>query len=113
MEQTITPPVGPSSERWERLEVFVRDHLQRFIPTLREEAVTALGGRPQAARRGAGEAPAGRRNGDGNPRRLRVTAGPSPVRRPRGRGLHERFVRRVWPLWKRRTREVGALRPTR
>jgi putative transposase len=33
------------------------------------------------------------------------------VRRPRVRGLAERFVSRVLPLLKRRTREVGELLP--
>jgi hypothetical protein len=42
MAQKITPPVGSSSERWERLEVVVREHIQRFIHTLLEEEVTAL-----------------------------------------------------------------------
>jgi hypothetical protein len=41
MGQKITPHVGPSSERWERLDVVVRAHSQRFIQTLLEEEVTA------------------------------------------------------------------------
>jgi hypothetical protein len=48
---------------WESLEVFVREHIQRFIQTLLEEEVTALVGRPKAARRGTVDAPAGMRNG--------------------------------------------------
>lgn len=112
MAQKITPPVGSSSEMWERLEVFVREHIQRFIQTLLEEEVTALLGRPKAARRGVVDAPAGLRNGYGRPRRLSLTAGTIPVRRPRVRGLNERFVSRVLPLFKRRTREVGELLPT-
>jgi putative transposase len=112
MEQKITPHVGPSSEMWERLEVFVREHIQRFIQTLLEEEVTALLGRPKAARRGAVDAPTGMRNGYGKPRRLSLTAGTITVRRPRIRGLGERFVSRVLPLFKRRTREVGELLPT-
>jgi transposase-like protein len=112
MEQKITPHVGPSSEMWESLEVFVREHIQRFIQTLLEEEVTALLGRPKAARRGVVDAPAGMRNGYGKPRRLSLTAGTITVRRPRVRGLTERFVSRVLPLFKRRTREVGELLPT-
>lgn len=112
MGQKITPHVGPSSEMWERLEGFVREHIQRFIQTLLEEEVTALLGRPKAARRGAVDAPAGMRNGYGRPRRLSLTAGTITVRRPRVRGLSERFVSRVLPLFKRRTREVGELLPT-
>jgi hypothetical protein len=41
MEQKTTAPIGPSSEMWERLEGFVRAHIQRFIQALLEEGVTA------------------------------------------------------------------------
>jgi putative transposase len=97
---------------WERLEGFVREHIQRFIQTLLEEEVTALLGRPKSARRAAVDAPAGMRNGYGKPRRLSLSAGTITVRRPRVRGMSERFVSRVLPLFKRRTREVGELLPT-
>jgi putative transposase len=112
MEQKITTHIEPSSEMWERLEVFVREHIQRFIQSLLEEEVTALLGRPKAARRAAVDAPAGMRNGYGKSRRLSLTAGTITVRRPRVRGLAERFVSRVLPLFKRRTREVGELLPS-
>jgi hypothetical protein len=42
MEQKTTTHVVSSSEMWERLKVFVREHIQRFIQTLLEEEVTAL-----------------------------------------------------------------------
>jgi hypothetical protein len=42
MGQKITPHVGPSRDRWERLAVVVREQIQRFIQTLLAEAVTAL-----------------------------------------------------------------------
>jgi len=42
MAQKSTPHVGPSSDMWGRLEVFVREQIQRFIQTLLEEEVTAL-----------------------------------------------------------------------
>jgi putative transposase len=111
MEQkTITPP-SSSSEMWERLEAFVRQQVQRFIQALLEEEVTALLGRPKSARRGAVDAPQGMRNGHGKPRRLTLTSGTITVRRPRVRGLEERFVSRVLPLFQRRTRQVGELLP--
>ena len=111
MEQkTITPP-SSSSEMWERLEAFVRQQVQRFIQALLEEEVTALLGRPKSARRGAVDAPQGMRNGHGKPRRLTLTSGTITVRRPRVRGLGERFVSRVLPLFQRRTRQVGELLP--
>jgi putative transposase len=112
VEQKTTPHMGPSSEMWERLEGFVRAHIQRFIQALLEEEVAALLGRPKSARRAVVDATAGMRNGDGKPRRLSLTAGTITVRRPRVRGLAERFVSRVLPLFKRRTREVGELLPT-
>jgi len=112
MTQKNTPHVGPSSDLWGRLAMFVREHIQRFIQTLREEEVTAFLGRPKAARRGAVDAPAGMRHGYGSLRQLSFTAGTITVRRPRVRGLNERFVRRVRPLFKRRTREVGERLPT-
>jgi transposase-like protein len=97
---------------WERLGAFVREQVQRFIHALLEEEVTALLGRPKSARRAAGEAPSGMRNGHGKPRRFTLTAGTITVCRPRVRGLADRFVSRVLPLCKRRTREVGELLPT-
>jgi transposase-like protein len=112
MEQKITIQPPSSSQRWERLEAFVREQIQQFIQALLQEEVTKLLGRPKSARRGAVDAPAGRRHGDGKPRRFTLTAGTITVRRPRVRGLGGRFVSRVLPLCKRRTREVGELLPT-
>ena len=112
MEQKTTVQASPSSPMWERLEAFVREQVQRFIQALLEEEVTALLGRPKSARRAAMDAPSGVRNGYGKPRRLSLTVGTITVRRPRVRGLSERFVSRVLPLFKRRTREVGELLPT-
>ena len=111
MEQKTTTHVVSSSEMWERLEVFVREQIQRFIQALLEEEVTALLGRPKSARRAAVDVAAGMRNGYGKPRRLSLTAGTITVRRPRVRGLTERFVSRVLPLFKRRTCAVGELLP--
>ena len=111
MEQKTTTPPSSSSQMWERLETFVREQIQRFIQALLEEEVTTLLGRPKSARRAAVDASKGLRNGYGKPRRLTLTAGTITVRRPRVRGLDERFVSRVLPLFKRRTREVGELLP--
>ncbi len=100
-----------SSSTWERLEEFVREHVQRFIQVLLEEEVTELVGRTKSARREAVDAAPGDRNGHGKPRRLTLTSGTITVRRPRVRGLTERFVSRVLPLFKRQTKEVGELLP--
>src|SRR5919205_561729 len=111
MEQQNTQAEGQSSHTWERLEEFVREHVQRFIQDLLEEEVTALLERPKSARRAAVDAPGGYRNGHGKPRRLSLTTGTITVRRPRVRGAGGRFVSRVLPLFQRRTREVGELLP--
>jgi putative transposase len=111
MEQQNTSSTVRSSCTWEGLEEFVRDHVQRFIQGVLEEEVTACLERPKSARRTAVDAPAGYRNGYGKPRRVSLTNGTITVRRPRVRGLEGRFVSRVLPLFKRRTREVGDLLP--
>jgi putative transposase len=54
---------------------------------------------------------AGMRHGAGKPRRRSLTASTITVRRPCVRGLDERFVSRVLPLLKRRTRAVGERLP--
>ena len=111
MEQQTTTPPSSSSQMWERLETFVREQIQWFIQALLEEEITALLGRAKSVRRLAVDAPKGLRNGDGKPRRLTLTSGTITVRRPRVRGVSERFVSRVLPLFQRRTREVSELLP--
>ncbi len=109
-EQSTAPGVE-SSDLWDQLEAFVRAHIQRFIQALLDEEVTMGLGRGKSVRRLAVDAPAGYRNGYGKPRKLALTWGTITVRRPRVRGLAERFVSRVLPLFKRRTKEVGELLP--
>ncbi len=111
MEQKTTSPASSSSLIWEHLEAFVREQVQRLIRALLEEEIAELLGRPKSARRAAVDAPKGLRNGYGKPRRLSLSLGTITVRRPRVRGLGERFVSRVLPLFQRRTREVGELLP--
>jgi transposase-like protein len=70
MDQKTTMHGVSSSEMWERLEVFVREHIQRFIQALLEEEMTALLGRPKSVRRATVDGASGMRNGYGKPRRL-------------------------------------------
>jgi hypothetical protein len=63
MEQKTTTQALSSSEIWERLEVFMREQVQRFIQALLEEEITALLGRAKSVRRAAVDAPKGLRNG--------------------------------------------------
>jgi hypothetical protein len=111
MEQKATRQASWSSLIWEQLEAFVREHVQRVLQELLEEEVTAILGRAPSVRRTGIGSPKGDRTGHGRPRRLAMTIGTIAVRRPRGRGLSERFVSRVLPLLKRRTREAGELLP--
>jgi putative transposase len=57
MEKSKPTTLEPrASSTWERLEDFVRDHVQQFIQALLEEEVTELLGRTKSARRGADDA---------------------------------------------------------
>ena len=80
-----TTPEQKASSTWERLEEFVRKHVQRFIQALLEEEVTELLRRTKSAQREAADAAPGYRNGYGKPRRLTLTSGTITVRRPLGR----------------------------
>jgi putative transposase len=111
MEKQTTKQTSSSRVLWEQLETFVRQHVQHLIQALLEEEVTTLLHRLPSARRTRVDAPGGYRNGHGKPRRVAMSVGTIAVRRPRVRGLGERFVSQVLPLFKRRTREVGELLP--
>jgi len=100
MTQKAITPEQKGNSTWERLEDFVREHVQQFIQALLEEEVTDLLGRTKSARREAIDAAPGYRNGYGKSRRLTLTSGTITVRRPRVRDLNERFVSRVLPLFK-------------
>jgi putative transposase len=86
-QRTTTPELKAST--WERLEEFVRDHVQQFIQALLEEEVTELLGRTKSARREVVDAFPEYRNGYGKPRQLTLTNGTITVRRPRVRDLNE------------------------
>jgi len=112
MKEQITTSLSPSSQEWwDHLEEFARGHIQRWFQSLLEEEVTVRLGRKKSERRAAVDAPEGSRNGDGKPRRLTLSCGTITIRRPRVRGLADRFVSRLLPLFKRRTKEVGDLLP--
>ena len=111
MPRPVTSLPSSSRPSWEHLEEYVRDHIQEFIQTLLEEEVTELLGRPKSARRKHPPASRGYRNGHGKPRKLGTPIGTITVRRPRVRDLPERFESRVLPMFKRHTKQVGALLP--
>jgi len=68
-----TTPELKAGNTWERLEDFVREHVQQFIQALLEEEVTELLGRAKSARREAVDVAPGYRNGYGKPRQLTLT----------------------------------------
>ena len=112
-KKTPAAPV-PSMPTWETLEGFMRTKIQSTLQEVLEEEVAAFLGRGSSVRRAAVDGMGGYRNGYGEARRLALSCGTVRVRRPRirgVRGLEERFVSRVLPLFKRRTEEVGALLP--
>ena len=98
-----------SSPTWPTLEGFVRAQVQACLQRVLEEEVEELLGRRRYARR-EGDA-TGYRNGHGKRRQLALLNGTITGRRPRVRGLEERFVSRILPLFQRRTPEVAALLP--
>lgn len=100
-----------SRNLWDHLEEFVRGHIQQFVQRLLVEEVTMRLGRAKSERLVAVDAPEGYRNGYGKPRKLSLTCGTITVQRPRVRGLAERFVSRILPLFQRRTKQVSALLP--
>jgi transposase-like protein len=85
--------------------------MQQLLQRVLEEEVDGLLARRRYERRAVIDAPAGYRNGYGQPRRLSLTNGTITLRRPRVRGLNERFESRLLPAFKRRTEEVGQLLP--
>jgi putative transposase len=113
-EHTGSDP-KPSTVVWETLEDTLRDHVQGWLQDLLEEEVASFLGRLKSQRRApdtvAGTPPAGSRNGYGKPRAVTTPAGTVTVRRPRVRGVADRFVSQVLPLFAKRTPAVEELLP--
>ena len=113
MSSPTAQPMGSRTPlpTYDVLESCARVKIQEFIQAILEEEITELLGRRKSERRFAVDARPGYRNGPGKPRRLALTSGTITIRRPRVRGLEERFVSRILPLFVRRTKEVGDLLP--
>jgi transposase-like protein len=101
MEKKTTEGVCESSRiYWEGLEGLAREQIQRWLQGVLEEEVTEFLGRGKGERhRWKMDRPAGYRNGHGKPRRVSMSSGTIAVRRPRMRGMSERFVSRILPLF--------------
>lgn len=111
MDESITEGSDPQAVTWATLDEWVRERVQTLIQEVLEEEVTELLGRRKSERRAAVDAPAGYRNGHGEPRRLTLGAGTITVERPRVRGLEERFESRVLAAFRRRTAGVDEMLP--
>ena len=111
MTQKSTTPELKVSSTWEHLEDCVREPVQHFIQALLEDEVAKLLGRTKSARREAIDATPEYHNGYGKPRRLSMTSGTITVELPRVRDVNERFVSRMLPLVKWKTKEVDELLP--
>jgi putative transposase len=110
MKEKNTGTESASTVCYETIEAKARSRIQEWLQDLLEAEVTEFLGRAKSQRRQE-DAVAGYRNGYGQPRRIALTAGTITVRRPRMRNLAERFESRVLPLFKRRTKELGAMLP--
>ena len=95
---------------FETLESTMRRQIQDWMQSILNEEVTEFLGRMKSERRKAVD-DVGYRNGYGAPRKLTLSSGTIELRRPRVRGLEQRFVSRILPLFARRTNEVNELLP--
>jgi putative transposase len=111
MKKQTTPPPVESSPTWEHLETWVRSKMREWLQALLDAEVDELLGRRKSERRRAVDAAPGYRSGHGKPRRLTLCHGTVTIRRPRVRGLAQRFVSRLLPLFARRTPAVSELLP--
>jgi putative transposase len=111
MHQRSTHQEQLSIPTWETLHTWLRGWMQELVQWALEAEVTELLGRVRYQRRAEVDGVPGYRNGYGKPRKLTTPVGTVTLRRPRVRGLEERFVSRILPLFARRTKEVGELLP--
>ncbi len=104
---------GPESatQTFEVLDRSVRELSQAFIQRVLEEEAAELLGREDSERIEGVDAPKGNRNGYGNPRSLTTILGTFRIQRPRARDLEERSETQAFPMFVRRTKQVGALIP--
>lgn len=111
MKKRTTESPSSATVVWETLETHIRGGIQEMLQRILEEEVTTFLGRKKSERRQPVDGSVGYRNGRGKERRFTLSCGTVVLRRPRLRGLEERFVSRILPLFCRRTKEVGDLLP--
>ncbi len=111
MKHQTTAETPSSIPSWETLEDFAREGVRQLLQQVLEEEVNQLLGRARCERRSPVDPQPGYRNGYGMPRKLTFSNGTITIQRPRVRGMEQRFVSRVLPLFQRRTKAVGQLLP--
>ena len=114
MKKKTRKETDPSSVTFEGLEQFARTEIQKRLQELLEEEIAQFLERAPSERRTSIDEPCVHRNGKGKPRKLTMSIGTIELRRPRLRGqaaLEEKFVRRLLPLFVKRTKEVDELSP--
>src|SRR4030042_2045908 len=110
MKQETIGGITASSLTFEGLEPHFRGKIREWMQALLIEEVTEFLGRGKSERKPVAERK-GYRNGYGKGRHLTTAMGTVEVCRPRVRGVEEKFVSRLLPLFVRRTREVRDLLP--
>ncbi|MBN9686130.1 transposase [Corallococcus sp. NCSPR001] len=113
MKKSTQGEATPSSLRFKALEALTREQIQHRLQRILEGELPAFLGRPKSERRTEVDAKPGYRNGHGRERRLATSMGTVRVSRPQVRGSEEPFDSKVLLLLVRRTKQVGALLPTR
>jgi putative transposase len=111
MKHQTTAETPSSIPSWETLEDFAREGVRHLLQQVLEEEVNQLLGRAYCERRSPVDPQPGYRNGYGKPRKLTLSNGTITIQRPRVRGMEQRFVSRVLPLFQRRSKAVGQLLP--
>lgn len=110
MKQQNTREETASINPYEALESWARAKVQDFIQGLLEQEVNEFIGRLKSERH-AGPGRRVYRNGHGKTRNFGMMGGTIQIRRPRVRNSEDRFESRIIPLFRRKSKELGAMLP--
>jgi transposase-like protein len=110
VRQQTTPEEISSINPYEALESWARANVQDFIQGLLEQEVNEFIGRLKSERH-VGSGRRVYRNGHGKIRNFGMMGGTIQIRRPRIRNSEERFESRIIPLFRRKSKELGAMLP--
>ena len=110
MRQQNIPEETTSINPYEALESWARANVQDFIQGLLEQEVNEFVGRLKSERF-VGPGRRVYRNGHGKIRNFGMMGGTIQIRRPRLRNAGERFESRIIPLFRRKSKELGAMLP--